>query len=65
MEFTRQRTKYVVGEEYIHEDDRQIFSIYSREKMQELLQADVDKGELRQDTPISIINESILTLISV
>lgn len=64
LEFTRQRTKYVVGGDYINESGSDTFSNYSRLKLRELLETAVEKGELAEKTPVNIITETIMTLLS-
>ena len=64
LEFTRQRTKYVVGGDYINEKESDTFSNYSRLKLKEILETAVKKGELAEKTPVNIITETIMTLLS-
>lgn len=64
LEFTRQRTKYVVGGDYINEKEADTFSNYSRLKLREMLEMAVAKGELAEKTPVNIITETIMTLLS-
>lgn len=64
LEFTRQRTKYVVGGDYINEKEANTFSNYSRLKLREMLEMAVAKGELAEKTPVNIITETIMTLLS-
>ncbi|MBI4857648.1 MAG: TetR/AcrR family transcriptional regulator [Acetobacterium woodii] len=64
LEFTRQRTKYVVGGDYINEKESDTFSNYSRLKLKEMLDTAVEKGELAEKTPVSIVTEMIMTLLS-
>lgn len=62
LEFTRQRTKYVVGGQYAKETGAAIFSVYSRVKMKEILSQAVDKGEMEKNTPVDTIMETIMKL---
>lgn len=64
LEFTRQRTKYVVGGDYINEEKSDTFSNYSRSELQKMLVIAVEEGKLAKMTPVPIITETIMTLIS-
>jgi len=64
LEFTRQRTKYVVGGEYIKETEADTFSVFSRAKLKDILCSAVDRGEMIKETPVDILTEIIMTLIS-
>lgn len=52
--FTRQRTKYVAGGDYINEKESHAFSNYSRLKLREMLEVALKKGELIEKTPVTI-----------
>jgi len=64
LEFTRQRTKYVVGGEYAKETGADTFSVFSRAKLREVLQSAVDRGEMIKETPVDMLTEVIMTLLS-
>jgi len=63
LEFTRQRTKYVVSGDYVKETGTDTFSVFSRRKFHDILQAAVDRCEMEKKTPVDTLTEMIMTLI--
>jgi AcrR family transcriptional regulator len=64
VEVTRQRTFYVVGGEYIHEDGSKIFAITSRQLLCSIIRQAMDRNELKADTPVDALSEIIMIFIT-
>lgn len=63
IEFTRQRTVYVVNGEYARQEDRKTFSVNSRVGLRKILQHAVEHGELKADTPVEQITELLMIFV--
>lgn len=63
IEFTRQRTVYVVNGEYARREDRKTFSVNSRGVLRKILQHAVEHGELKTDTPVEQITELLMIFV--
>lgn len=60
LEFTRQRSKYVIGGEYIHHHFQTSYGVYSRKLVEDLVNESISNGELHADTPVSLIVDTLM-----
>lgn len=62
LELTRQRSKFVLGGEYINNRSQTSYGVRSTNMMKELLQSAVSKGELKRETPVDLLVEQLMTV---
>jgi TetR/AcrR family fatty acid metabolism transcriptional regulator len=62
LELTRQRSKFVLSGEYIHNRSQTSYGIRSTNMMKELLKDAVNKGELKIETPVNLLVDQLMTV---
>lgn len=64
LEFTRQRSKYVISGEYIDDRTQTSYAVYSRILMSDLINESVKNEELVVMTPVSLIVDTLMIFLS-